>query len=59
MLHSFTLHTSDVKYKYMKSTLVLIPSLLAFVAYESNSNYTIFFTSLIKKRLLSDISCNF
>ena len=34
MLHSSTLHTSDMKYKYMKSTKVLMPSLLAFVACE-------------------------
>ena len=38
MLHSSTLHTSDMKYKYMKSTLVLMPPLLAFVACESKSN---------------------
>ena len=30
MLHSPTLHTSDMKHKYMKSTEVVMPSLLAF-----------------------------
>ena len=34
-------------------------SLLGFVACESKSNYTIFSTSLIKKRLFRDISFNF
>ena len=36
-----------------------MPSLLAFVAYESKSNLGIFSTSLIKKPLFRDISCNF
>ena len=34
-------------------------SRLGFVACESKSNYTIFFTSLIKKRLFRDVSLNF
>ena len=51
MLQSSTLHTSDIKYKYMKSTYMVMLLLLGFVACESKSNYTIFSTSLIKKRL--------
>ena len=56
ILHRSTLHTSDMKYKYMKSTEVVILSLLGFVASESKSNYPIFSTSVIKKRLFRDIS---
>ena len=32
MLHSFTLHKYDMKYKYMKSVYVAMLSLLGFVA---------------------------
>ena len=56
ILHSSRLNTSDMKHKYMKSTSVVMLSLLGFVAYESKSNYKIFSTSLIKKRLFRDIS---
>ena len=45
--------------KYMKSTWVVMLSLLGFVACESKSNYTIFSTSLIKKHLFRDIFFNF
>ena len=38
-----------MKYKYMKSTEVVMLFLLGFVACESKSNYAIFSTSLIKK----------
>ena len=45
--------------KYMRSTWVVMLSLLGFVACESKSNYTIFSTSLIKKHLFCDIFFNF
>ena len=54
MLHSSKLHTFDMKYKYMKSTYVVMLSLLWFVACESKSNYIIYSTSLIKKCLFCD-----
>ena len=53
MLHSSTLHTSDMKYKYMKSTCVVMLSLWGFVTCESKSNYTIFSILIYKEAFLS------
>ena len=44
---------------FMRFYAERIPSLLAFVAYESRSNLTTFSASLIKECLFRDISCNF
>ena len=42
MIHSSTLYASDMKYKYMKNTYVVMLSLSGFLVCESKSNYTIF-----------------
>ena len=51
--------TVDLRYVFKRFKAEKMPSLSAFVAYESRTDLTIFPISLMNKLLFRDISCNF